>query len=49
MNKYATLNPEEVILKRERRKRENNGEDELNRYIVHMYGNVTMKHPLQLL
>jgi hypothetical protein len=29
--------------------RENNGGDELNRYMVHVYGNVTTKPPVQLL
>jgi hypothetical protein len=46
MCQYGILKPVEVILRRGRRKKQNN---ELNRFIVYIYGNVSTKPPVQLL
>jgi hypothetical protein len=48
MYEYGILKPVKVILRRGRRKRDNNGENEPNRSAVHICGNVTMKPPVQI-
>jgi hypothetical protein len=48
MYEYKTSKPTEVILRRGRREKENNGGDEPNGYIVHVYGYVIMKCLVQL-
>jgi hypothetical protein len=46
---HGTLKPGEVILRKEKGKRDNNGVDESNQVIVCIYGNVTAKPPIELL
>jgi hypothetical protein len=49
MYEYGTLKPAEVILKRERRKRKNNGDDEPNGVYCMYIWKCQMKLPVQLL
>jgi hypothetical protein len=46
MYEYGPLKPVGAILRGERGKRKNNGEDEPNRGTLHAYGNVTVRPPL---
>jgi hypothetical protein len=46
MHEYGTLKTVEVILRRGRKKRENNGEDESNQGTLYMYVEMSLKKTL---